>query len=55
MLELLSQMVIDESLIKAKQAKYISDIDRTLDNNDKEAFYELTDKYNQFLKQYMLS
>lgn len=52
MLDIFSQMVIDEALFKAKEEEMKAEIDCALDNHDEEKFYSLSKQYKELLKKY---
>lgn len=49
MIDIFSQMVIDESIIKLKREKLLASIDDALDNRDKELFYLLSRQYKDMM------
>ncbi|MFA8439515.1 IDEAL domain-containing protein [Pueribacillus sp. YX66] len=51
MLDLFSQMVIDESILKSKREKLLDLIDDALDKRDEKKFYSLSQQYKEMMKQ----
>ncbi|RBW67714.1 IDEAL domain-containing protein [Bacillus taeanensis] len=49
-LEMYTQMVIDESLFKMRKATLLSAIDSALDNRDKGLFQTLSTEYNKLVR-----
>lgn len=49
MMEIFSQMVIDEAVLKSKLEKLLSAIDDALDRKDEEKFYELSQEYKELM------
>lgn len=49
MMEMFSQMVIDEAVLKLKLEKLLAAIDDALDRRDEEKFYELSREYKEIM------
>ncbi len=52
MLQIFSQMVIDESVLKARRKQLMKAIDDALDHRHEEQFYKLSEQYKELLKHY---
>ena len=49
MMEIFSQMVIDEAVLKLKLEKLLASIDDALDQRDEEKFYALSQEYKELM------
>lgn len=49
MMEIFSQMVIDEAILKLKLEKLLASIDDALDQRDEEKFYALSQEYKELM------
>mgnify|MGYP001374527151 FL=1 len=52
MLDVFSQMVIDELVVKLERQKLLEDIDRALDKRDEKLFYRLSKQYKEMIDYY---